>query len=99
MANNIAAGGQLSYTTDVENFPGFPEGIMGYEITDKFRAQSQRFGTIIHTETVDRVDLSKSPYKITTSDRSIEAKTVIIATGAIAKRLIFKGSETYWNNG
>lgn len=55
MANGIAAGGQLTTTTDVENFPGFPEGIMGGEICDKFRAQSARFGTKIFSETVNKV--------------------------------------------
>ncbi|XP_057862744.1 thioredoxin reductase NTRB [Cryptomeria japonica] len=101
MANGIAAGGQLTTTTDVENFPGFPDGIMGYELTDKFREQSLRFGTQIITETVDRVDLSVRPFRVYADKLEVEADTVIIATGAVAKRLDFPGAgdEGYWNKG
>jgi thioredoxin reductase (NADPH) len=63
LANGFAPGGQLTTTTDVENFPGFPDGIMGPEMMDKFRQQSERMGTTIHTETVSKVDLSKRPFK------------------------------------
>jgi thioredoxin reductase (NADPH) len=86
LAGGIAAGGQLTTTTDVENFPGFPEGIGGPELTERFRAQSLRFGTVIHTETVTRVDLSQRPFRYATDEREGEAKAIIIATGATAKR-------------
>ena len=86
MAGGIAAGGQLTTTTDVENFPGFPDGISGPELCERFRAQSERFGTRIFTETVNKVDLSQRPFKLLDRRAAGETKALIIATGATAKR-------------
>lgn len=101
LANNVAPGGQLTTTTEVENFPGFPEGITGPELTDKFRQQSARFGTEIFTETIDRIDFSQRPFTLWTSSKEIKAETVIIATGAVAKRMEIPGAGEgeFWNKG
>ncbi|KAK4490001.1 hypothetical protein RD792_000655 [Penstemon davidsonii] len=99
MANDIAPGGQLTTTSEVENFPGFPEGINGIELMDRCRAQSLRFGTQIFTETVSKVDFSTYPFKIFTDSKTVLAESVVIATGAVAKRLQFLGSDTFWNRG
>jgi thioredoxin reductase (NADPH) len=99
MAGGVAAGGQLTTTTEVENFPGFPDGIDGTRLTDHFRAQSLRFGTRIVTETVDRVDLSHRPFRIRTVSHDVQARTLIIATGATARRLAIPGEERLWQLG
>ena len=83
-------GGQLTITTDVENYPGFPEGIMGPELMDKFRDQATRFGAECHFKHVTKVDFSKSPYRVWVADEVYKAETIIIATGASAKMLGLK---------
>ena len=95
----IGAGGQLMLTTDVENYPGFPDGIMGPELMLKFREQAQRFGTEFLTADVDRVDLSERPFGIWVGDTELRAQSVIIATGAKARMLGLPAEERLLGHG
>jgi len=99
MAAGVAAGGQLTTTTEVENYPGFPEGVDGSKLMEMMRAQSARFGTRIETETVESVDLSRRPFTVVTTERQVQTETIIIATGATAKRLFLPGENRLWQNG
>lgn len=99
MAGGVAAGGQLTTTTEVENFPGFPEGISGPELMDRMKAQSIRHGARVETETVERVDLKGPPFTVFAGGREIRTRALIIATGATAKRLGIAGEDKYWQKG
>jgi thioredoxin reductase (NADPH) len=95
----LQPGGQLTITTDVENYPGFPEGIMGPDLMDKMRAQSERFGSEHHFDFVDSVDLSERPFKLSVGDKTYLAETVILATGATARLLGLEGEEKVMGRG
>src|SRR3990167_1437744 len=99
MAGGVAAGGQLTTTTEVENYPGFPEGIGGPELMVRMREQSLKCGARILTETVDKVDLRRRPFLVFSGAKSVETKTIIIATGATAKRLGIPGEDRLWQKG
>ena len=96
----MQAGGQLTQTTEVENFPGYPQGVDGNQMMMDFRAQAERFGTDIRDGEIVKADFSQKPYVLTT-DRGveIEAQTVIIATGASAKYLGLEDEEKYNGQG
>ena len=94
-----SAGGQLTTTTDVENYPGFPEGIQGPKLMQLIRKQAERFGTEMVGEDIVEVDFSKRPFAIKSDQREVRAKAVIIATGAVARRMGVPNEEKMWNNG
>ncbi len=99
MAGGVAAGGQLTTTTEIENFPGFPDPIGGPDLMMRMREQSLRYGTVIKTETVSGVDLGSRPFTVKAGSIEFKAETVIIATGATAKRLGIQGEKEYWQKG
>jgi thioredoxin reductase (NADPH) len=95
------AGGQLMTTTEVENYPGFPEAVTGPELMDRFRDQAKRFGTVFVTEDVKSVQLSSHPFIVKSPSHEVEAEAIIIATGATAKRLDVPGTRDgeFWQKG
>ncbi len=93
------AGGQLMTTTEVENYPGFPEGIQGPALMEALRKQSLRFGARILTEDVTRLEVSRSPFRVASAERELVTQALIIATGATAKRLNLPSEPRLWNKG
>ena len=92
-------GGQLMTTTFVENYPGFPDGVMGPELMDLMKAQAVRWGTKLIESDVNSIDVTKRPFEIKTLERKIKANAIIIATGASANRLGIKNEEVFWSKG
>jgi len=87
-------GGQLMLTTEVENFPGFPQGIMGPDLMQAFREQAERFGAKIHNEDVARVDLGGVPARVWAGDAEYRTQTLIVATGRVARPATARSSAT-----
>ena len=99
MFEGAQPGGQLMITTDVENFPGYPDGIMGPDLMQNFRKQAERFGTRIVAADVTAVDFSERPFKVTAAGEVHEAASVIISTGASARWLGIPGEERLTGHG
>ena len=92
-------GGQLMTTTHVENFPGFPDGILGPELMDRIKAQAVRWGTRLVEADANAIDLSQRPFRIQADGQTIQAHAVILATGASANRLGLPSEQRFWNAG
>lgn len=92
----VQPGGQLTTTSDVENFPGFPEGVDGFQLMDNLRKQAARFGARYEQAKIESVDFAKQPFVLKTAEREIRAKSVIIATGASPRLLGVPGEKQYF---
>ncbi len=99
LSQNMLPGGQLMTTTEVENFPGYPDGISGPAMMDEFKRQAEKFGTRFEYKTATAVDFSGSPLKVFSGEEVIEAESVIIATGASAKYLGIPTEQVFLNRG
>jgi len=92
-------GGQLTLTTEVENYPGFPEGILGPTLVEHFRDQAARFGASFLTEDVESIELARRPFTVRTASEEVLAETLVIATGARPRRLEVPGEDELWGSG
>lgn len=95
----LQPGGQLMITTDVENYPGFPDGIQGPDLMELWRKQAERFGAIVKDQEVTKVDLSQRPFKVWSYDEEFEGRSIIIATGASAKWIGLPSEVTFGGYG
>ncbi len=92
-------GGQLMTTTEVENFPGFPQGITGPQLMERMKTQAVRWGAELYTEDVTLVDITQRPFTVSSDEHKIKTHSIIIATGATAKRLDLPNEEKFWSRG
>ncbi|CAI9099890.1 OLC1v1036775C1 [Oldenlandia corymbosa var. corymbosa] len=92
-------GGQLMTTTEVENFPGFPDGITGPDLMDRMRKQAERWGSELYQEDVELVDVQNRPFTVKSSERQVKCHSLIVATGATAKRLRLPREDEFWSRG
>ena len=99
VVEGLSAGGQLMQTTEIENYPGFPDGIMGPELMEKFKTQAARFGTTFVAGDATEVDFAMPPFTIKTEEETLKARAVIIATGASPKTLDLPGEKEYSGRG
>lgn len=95
----LQPGGQLMITTDVENYPGFPEGVMGPDMMELFRKQAERFGAVVRFEEVTRVDLSERPFKVYVGEQEFRSQALIVCTGASAKWIGLESEVTFGGHG
>jgi thioredoxin reductase (NADPH) len=95
----IGWGGQLMITSDVENYPGYPEGVLGPQMMQEFRTQAERFGTEFISDDVTRVDFSEQPFRVWVGETEYRAETVIVATGAVARQLGLDTEKTLQGRG
>ena len=99
LLKGLESGGQLMLTTEVENYPGFPEGVLGPELMDLMEKQAVRFGAEMLHQSATRVDLSSAPFGVWSGDEEFRARTVIVATGASAKMLDVEGERRLLGHG
>ena len=99
LISGLLPGGQLMNTTDVENYPGFDEGIMGPDLMEIMRKQTERMGTKIIDDVVTSVDFSQTPFKVSTVSTNFETKTVIVCTGATPRKIGIDGEQTFAGKG
>ncbi len=99
MFSGLQPGGQLTITTEVENYPGYPDGIQGPEMMEHFRKQAERFGTVIHDTVVEKVDFSQRPFRVWADGAEHRARSIIVATGASALLLGLPSEQKYMGFG